>query len=439
MTTGRRRGLAPRVLAFLGITAMMTIAGLVPVAIVGGQGERYLLEIGATLCERAPDTLSPPALGAAACGPVLGVRIEVQNENGEPLGDCLTALARAEDLTGTCIVPVPFDTTTLAYEDESTVPDGYAPLEEGLFERTPPPGVPGYPPQVFINVPTAQQPSPPATAEATAPEFSITLRFYTCAPGVTAAEVPSNCVLTGEGFPVLIASLEGVAEPLEVKDANRVDDAYVFGNDIIRRRGLFGRLDVRVSSLPAGYSDFVVRGDQVTFDEALNRYVLRLPFEAPRAEIAVFALNPAETSQPAGGPEPSRAKREIAVRSGNCNSPGPDQVVSVLTDVTPPHAAPELDATAAEVWLGTIPIPLSDLATFATLEVRLTSGDVGEETEPIPGVACGALLGTQMVHSMLTVALRGVGDDDLTSIAFITADAANPGHSTVVVFLAAPR
>jgi hypothetical protein len=308
MRTEWRPTRSPR-LVVLAIVALAAIgAGLVPAGRISGRQESFPLEIGATLCQRAPDTLAPQALSGAGCEPASGIRIEVRTQNGEPLGECVTAVEPTEVQIATCAMAVPFDTAVLAYEDESTLPPGFAPLNQGLFERTPPRGVGGYPTQFFINVPAAQEQAPPSVApEGQEAEFLLRLQAFVCAPGVTADQAPAGCAPTGDGFAVTISSLEGIAEPLQLADATRVDGAYIFGDEVIQRRGMFGRLAIDVTALPPGYAESAVSGEAVSYDAALDRYVLRLAPEAPQTDVAIYALNPSAPTSPAEAPAAGEA------------------------------------------------------------------------------------------------------------------------------------
>jgi hypothetical protein len=276
------------------IVALITLAGSWSLgASTTGGADSYPLVIGATTCERAPARLSQ--LGAADCRAAAGVTIEARSESGERLGTCTTEPSLITEQIATCSLLVPSNTPVYVYEVESTIPSASVPLAQPLFERTPPSGVMGHPPQFFINVPLAQS-LPAATPTQQGTNYSITLRLYTCPPGLSAQGASSSqcspVTSVTKEYAIVIASLEGVAQPLALTDATLVDGAYVWGNDAIVRRGLFGRLDIAVTSLPQGYADVVVRGNQIAFDAVRHKYLLRLSPDAPQAEVAIFAVAP---------------------------------------------------------------------------------------------------------------------------------------------------
>jgi hypothetical protein len=419
------------------IPLVVMTAGTAPVAIASQQ-DGHPFEIGATLCERTPATLSPSALAEAGCEPAPGVAIEVHNEGGEILGGCLTSPAVDTARIATCVIPLPFDTAVTAYEDESTLPPGYLPLEQGLFERTPPPGVVGYPPQFFINVPSTQELPTSSPAAEPEPGFSITLRGFTCEPGVTAADLPAGCTPAAEGFSVIVTSLEGVAEPLELADATRTDGAYVWDDEIIRRRGMFGRLGVRVMELPPGYTDYAILGDQIAFDSEADRYVLRLPPDAPRADVAIYALAPLETPAPGATADSSADRLEIAVRPGSCGVFEPETVVVPLVDVSPLplETVGQAAAPSVQAWLATVPISLTALQVDAqSIEVRLAQGSAEPGLIGGEPIACGEMTGALSAPGAVTVAMRESSAVETTGIAYLSQDATDAAQTDIVVFL----
>ena len=401
------------------------------------------LEIGVTRCERAPDSLAPPALARAGCIPAAGVRIEVRRargaagETGEAFGDCVAAANPEDAGVASCNVPVPFGVPIEAVADAATLPPGSAPLDEALFVPPLLQGVPDYPQHLIVVAPAAGPVASPAATVGTGPAFSIAVDTFVCAPGVTAAEVPADCTPTSEELPVLIASLEGVAQPLEPVDAVRGADGFVFGSDVIERRGMFGRLDVRVADRVPG-SGYVVRGDAVTYDPTLDRFVLRLFPDAPEAEIAIYILQPEEALQLATA-QPGPPGLEVAIHDRDCDTAGPDQFASPLVSMTPPRA--ESDNAPIEVasWLGVIPAPVADLGTGQTIVVR-PAPDGGGEGSLSGDLACGAFNNAATPSGPVTAALRGEGGDSgLSGIAFLSPHPADPSQSDVIVFLAELR
>ena len=419
------------------IALVVMAAGTAPVA-VAGQQERYPLEIGATLCERTPATLSPSALAEAGCEPAPGVTIEVHDEGGEILGGCQTSPVADTARIATCVIPLPFDTAVTAYEDELTLPPGYMPLEQGLFERTPPPGVVGYPPQFFINVPSTQDLPVSSPAAQPEPGFSITLRGFTCEPGVTPADLPTGCTPAAEGFSVLLTSLEGVAEPLELKDATRVDGAYVWNDEIIRRRGMFGRLGVRVMELPPGYTGFALVGNQIAFDSGSDRYVLNLPPDSPRADVAIYAMISVEAPTPGTAADSSPAGLEIAVRPGRCGLFEPETVVVPLVDVSPlpVETGGEAAASSVNAWLATVPISVAAIQGEAqSIEVRPAQGGADSGSVAREPIVCGETTGALTTDGAVTVAMRQSGVVETTGIAYLSQDATDSSQTDIVVFL----
>jgi hypothetical protein len=405
-----------------------------------GQADAYPLTIGVATCESAPQRAG---MVGPDCVTSPNIALEVwsgprQDPGSRNLGTCVTRAAAGAD-QATCDVSVPFDTPLyVSYADESAIPAGYAPLTYPVFVPMTSAGVAPYPAPVFIiNVPASL--AAPAASPPPAPssgELSLTVKSFTCPPGVTAATAPAGCVPAAEGFSVEVASLAGVTEPAKLEDATRVGDAYVLGDATLRSRGLFGHLAIVVDGLPPGYSDYVVTGDSVTYDAELGHYVLDLPLAAPQATVTVYALAaPAATPNPAS--LPGAPEREAAIRGGSCDASGAETAVAALADLTPPRAEPgsEPDSPRLEVWRATVPLTLTALqAEPHAIEVRLAASGAGGAG--VARLVCGEVESGQATAGELTVALRGVGDGAVSGIAYVTPSAADPAATDVVVFLA---
>lgn len=99
----------------------------------GGEEELHHFVISAVACESAPTATS------AECQPKVGASFEVATQDGEVLGTCTTEAVEFPTGTGAvCEVTVPFGITVVVTEDISTIPAGYAPLENPQTAETPP-------------------------------------------------------------------------------------------------------------------------------------------------------------------------------------------------------------------------------------------------------------------------------------------------------------
>ena len=95
-------------------------------------GKKYDFVISAMHCDGLPVT------SATSCEPAVGVQFTVTTASGEWLGDCTTLEPSGTDaIHGVCSVKVPFGTTVIVREDVSTIPAGYAPLENPISVETP--------------------------------------------------------------------------------------------------------------------------------------------------------------------------------------------------------------------------------------------------------------------------------------------------------------
>jgi hypothetical protein len=277
--------------------------GLAMVVGASAQADHYPLSLGVAICETSPPQAG--VLDPHLCQTVQNVTLEVLSgpsgdANSLSLGTCVTAAAGPLQ-EATCEVSVPFDTPLYVYyANGAASPAGYVPVPGGypLFVAMTPTGVEPYPgPFYIVSVPAPQSElaATPATKQA-ASELSISVEFFICAPGVTAATAPAGCAPAATPFSVEVRSLEGVTIPADLAVATPTGDAYVFDDATLRGRGLFGRLAFHVSDLPPGYSDYLVTGDAISCDAALGDVVLLLPRDGPPAALKVYAIAPPEAT-----------------------------------------------------------------------------------------------------------------------------------------------
>lgn len=137
------------------------------------------------------------------------------------------------------------------------------------------------------------------------PPISITLRVYNCPPGMTADMlVADQCASTTEGFDAVISSGEGIMEALMLAEASVTGGAFVWGDDLLKTRGGGGRMIIRERVLPAGYTSYIVVGEDIEPAAVGVGYQFRLTPEAPDAVLAIFNFAPAQTVSPPS-PEPT--------------------------------------------------------------------------------------------------------------------------------------
>lgn len=115
----------------------------------------YPLQVLTSQCSELPP--NPPTFVGSDCTPAVGVEIEVYEVGGELVGGCTTHESSRHDHSAVCATIVPYDIEVAVYEVNSTLPAGYAPVHEPLYDTIPamdagPPDGEDFPP-IFINLP----------------------------------------------------------------------------------------------------------------------------------------------------------------------------------------------------------------------------------------------------------------------------------------------
>ena len=155
-----------RLMIVRSLMAVVAIAGMLAVSSLGATAQETAEEVALLIevlnCESAEQ------LGAGPCEPAAGVEVSVETTDGEALGSCTTEAGTIQDMeVGFCYVDVPVGTVVVT-EDVTTVPDGYAPVENPrtIEVRVPGPDTQDYIPVAsFFNVPEAS--NQPDTGEET--------------------------------------------------------------------------------------------------------------------------------------------------------------------------------------------------------------------------------------------------------------------------------
>lgn len=138
------------------VVSVFTVVSLLTTASQGvtARQSEGTFELGIVVanCEREPTSF--PFQGGG-CMPAEGAVIVVTISAGEFVGTCAAKATGPDAVIAGCSVPVPFGSTVIVTEDETTIPPNYAPTNNPqTFEvpTIPPDGEFGGP--VFLNLPT---------------------------------------------------------------------------------------------------------------------------------------------------------------------------------------------------------------------------------------------------------------------------------------------
>lgn len=148
--------------------------------------------------------------------------------------------------------------------------------------------------------------------------FTVTVRVFNCAPGMTADPlVGEDCAPTTEGFDVAIGSLEGPMTPLTLADASLDGSAYTWTlgtnrpDHLTPSPNVGPRWTIGETVLPDGYTNYVAVGDGVAPNPD-GGYVFRTTRGAPDVFVTIYNFAPAV--------QPGEDTFNLGINAVNCTS-----------------------------------------------------------------------------------------------------------------------
>jgi hypothetical protein len=248
---------------------------------------------------------------------------------------------------------------------------------------------------------------------------SITLRVYTCPPGMTFDTLNGDeCTRVIDGFDVQIISLGGIMAPMTLLDATLAADAFVWDNQIIDDRGAYGPLAIEETVIPDGFTEYAVTGGGISFDE-LGYWKFSVTPDNPTPELAIynFALTEPpieETSSLEATPElPGLA---VEIRTGVCDNLGTEAGIPLSPIATSDsHEGSSLAIPVASFY-STIGTPLDELLASGHAVVVKESSAANDDAV----VACGAIGGELLADGAIASGLSEQNNSGFSGVAYIT-------------------